>query len=540
MLVRLEGLGVAPDERGALPGWEATPHQRLERLLRETGVPTGCCITDDELRLVHAPRGETSGWLAVPAALARRGRRAADAGRRSSCCSAHFGCTMTRPTARLPALLKASREAQAAVSTQLATQVLGALHELLRGLHAADPRASSALARSNPAHLYEGLLTVLLRLVFLLYAEDRDLIPSRTDGEARALYDQGYGVRALHARLLEDAARNPDTMDERRGAWGRLLALFRLVHEGDGRHGFAGAAASCSIRRSSLPGADAAAGLNGNGNGNGNGDRHEPTIVMATVKGDVHDIGKNIVGVVLACNGYRIVDLGVMVPWTQILEAARREEADAIGLSGLITPSLEEMRTVAQEMEREHMTLPLLIGGATTSRAHTAVRLEPAYSGPVVHVQDASRAVGVVRSLLDVNARDAFVHQTRESYTELRRQFADRDDRTKRLTIVEARTNRLKLPFDGANAPIAPTFLGSRSLPDVSIEELSSYIDWTPFFAAWELPGHYPEILDDPRMGAAARSLFDDAQAHAWPRHRGAPDLRRCSRRLLARELDHR
>ncbi len=258
--------------------------------------------------------------------------------------------------------------------------------------------------------------------------------------------------------------------------------------------------------------ANAAAGLSGNGNGNGRDQRGAGTIVMATVKGDVHDIGKNIVGVVLGCNGYRIVDLGVMVPWPQILETARRENADAIGLSGLITPSLEEMRTVAQEMEREHMTLPLLIGGATTSRAHTAVRLEPMYSGPVVHVQDASRAVGVVRSLLDENARDGFVRQTRESYAELRRQFADRDDRTRRLTLEDARANKPLLDFTGAGTPPRPTFIGSRAMHDVALEELIGYIDWTPFFAAWELPGHYPEILDHERHGNAARALFDDAQ----------------------------
>ncbi len=246
------------------------------------------------------------------------------------------------------------------------------------------------------------------------------------------------------------------------------------------------------------------------GRSNGNGRQAEPTIVMATVKGDVHDIGKNIVGVVLACNGYRIVDLGVMVAWPTILEAARAENADAIGLSGLITPSLEEMRTVAQEMERAQLTLPLLIGGATTSRAHTAVRLEPAYSGPVVHVHDASRAVGVVRSLLDADARDPFVADTRRQYAELRRQFADRDDRTRRLSLNEARANRLRLDFAAA-AP-RPTFIGTRALRDVDLRELVGFIDWTPFFAAWELPGHYPQILDDPRLGSAARALFDDAR----------------------------
>ncbi len=243
---------------------------------------------------------------------------------------------------------------------------------------------------------------------------------------------------------------------------------------------------------------------------NGNGRHSEPTVVMATVKGDVHDIGKNIVGVVLACNGYRIVDLGVMVPWPRILEAARAENAVAIGLSGLITPSLEEMRTVAQEMEREHLTLPLLIGGATTSRAHTAVRLEPAYSGPVVHVQDASRAVGVVRSLLDPDARDGFVAQTRAAYEGLRRQFAERDDRVRRLSLSDARANRLVLDWTGA-APPRPEFLGTRALRAIPLSELADFIDWTPFFATWEIPGHYPEVLSDPRRGAAARSLFADA-----------------------------
>ena len=249
----------------------------------------------------------------------------------------------------------------------------------------------------------------------------------------------------------------------------------------------------------------------GNGRGAGSGHREAGTIVMATVKGDVHDIGKNIVGVVLGCNGYRVVDLGVMVPWPKILDTAREEKADFIGLSGLITPSLEEMRTVATEMEREGLTLPLLIGGATTSRAHTAVKLEPAYSGPVVHVLDASRAVGVVRALLDQKGRDKFVAATRASYAELRRQHSERDDRTRRLTLADARANRVRL--DWSTAPPRPTFLGSRALNDIDLAELVEFIDWTPFFAAWELPGHYPEILADAKRGAAARSLFDDAQS---------------------------
>jgi hypothetical protein len=233
MLVRIEAPGVEPDERGALEGWEATPHQRLERLLRETGVPTGLLITDHHLRLIHAPRGETSGWLAFPLRdLASVGGRPMLGGLKLLL-NAHRLFT-DGTDRRLPSLLRASREAQAEVSAKLATQVLGALHELLRGLHAADRARVERLARERPAHLYEGLLTVLLRLIFLLYAEDRNLIPSRDDGPARELYERGYGVRALHAKLLADRARHPDTMDERHGAWGRLLALFRLVHRGDG------------------------------------------------------------------------------------------------------------------------------------------------------------------------------------------------------------------------------------------------------------------------------------------------------------------
>ncbi len=233
MLVRIEAPGVGSDARGALAGWEATPHQRLERLLRETGIPTGLLLTDNHVRLVYAPRGETSGWAAFPL------RELATVGGRPMLGGLKLLLNATRlftdgRERRLPNLLHASREAQAEISTKLATQVLGALHELLRGLHAADRERVERLAAQRPAHLYEGLLTVLLRLIFLLYGEDRNLLPSRADGPAQALYQEGYGVRSLHAKLLADRAGHPDTMEERRGAWGRLLALFRLVHGGDG------------------------------------------------------------------------------------------------------------------------------------------------------------------------------------------------------------------------------------------------------------------------------------------------------------------
>lgn len=233
ILVRIEAPGVKPDERGALEGWEATPHQRLERLLRETGVPTGLLLTDEELRLVYAPRGETSGFMAFPLrSLGDVGGRQMLGGLKRILHS--YQLHNDAPDQRLKALLKASRDAQAEVSTKLASQVLGTLHELLRGLHGADQARIEHLAARRQEHLYDGLLTVLLRLVFLLYSEDRDLIPSRTEAEARALYES-YGVRALYARLLDDKAHHEETMDERRGAWPRLLALFRLVHRGDGR-----------------------------------------------------------------------------------------------------------------------------------------------------------------------------------------------------------------------------------------------------------------------------------------------------------------
>ena len=257
--------------------------------------------------------------------------------------------------------------------------------------------------------------------------------------------------------------------------------------------------------------AEAEAGI-GEGKSLGGGRTNAGKVVMATVKGDVHDIGKNIVGVVLACNDYEVIDLGVMVPWTKILETARDEHADLIGLSGLITPSLEEMRTVATEMEREGFRLPLLIGGATTSRAHTAVKIDPCYSGPVVHVLDASRAVGVASALMSPEGRAPFVERTRAEYADVRKAHEKRTITERRLSLAEARRNRLAIDWSSVTPP-KPTFLGARSIEDYPLAELVDRIDWTPFFSTWELAGRYPEILRDPVVGDAATSLFADAQA---------------------------
>src|SRR5437764_10773940 len=237
-------------------------------------------------------------------------------------------------------------------------------------------------------------------------------------------------------------------------------------------------------------------------------------IVMATVKGDVHDIGKNIVGVVLQCNNYEVVDLGVMVPAAKILETAQKEQADMIGLSGLITPSLDEMCLVAGEMERQDFDLPLLIGGATTSRVHTAVKIHPNYRrGQTVHVNDASRAVAVVGSLMSREARGSYVRQIREDYARIAAAHARGEQTKRRLSLEDARANALKLDWSGTYRPQAPSFLGVRTLQDYSLAELRDYIDWSPFFATWELTGKYPAILDDPKYGPAARDLFADAQA---------------------------
>jgi 5-methyltetrahydrofolate--homocysteine methyltransferase len=232
-------------------------------------------------------------------------------------------------------------------------------------------------------------------------------------------------------------------------------------------------------------------------------------VLLATVKGDVHDIGKNIVGVVLACNNYEVIDLGVMVPADRILAEADAQQADIIGLSGLITPSLDEMVFVAKEMERRQLRKPLLIGGATTSRQHTAVRIAPEYSGPTVHVVDASRAVDVVSSLLSDRMRDEFLERVRTEQAELRERYGARPAK-KLLTIEEARRNHVQTDWDNLEVP-APWFVGRRVV-EPAIEELVPYIDWTFFFSAWELKGRFPAILDHPSYGGPARELYEAAQ----------------------------
>jgi 5-methyltetrahydrofolate--homocysteine methyltransferase len=236
-------------------------------------------------------------------------------------------------------------------------------------------------------------------------------------------------------------------------------------------------------------------------------------IVLATVKGDVHDIGKNIVGVVLQCNNFEVIDLGVMVPAAKIIETAKAEGADIIGLSGLITPSLDEMCFLAAELERQQFDVPLLIGGATTSRVHTAVKIDPNYrGGPVVHVNDASRAVGVASSLLSPERRTAYAAEVRDEYKKIADTHARAQADKRRLSLKQARDNGLKIDW-AKTQPVKPSFLGTRSFDEYPLAELAEYIDWTPFFQTWELSGRYPAILSDEKQGEAARALFDDAQA---------------------------
>ncbi len=235
-------------------------------------------------------------------------------------------------------------------------------------------------------------------------------------------------------------------------------------------------------------------------------------IVMATVKGDVHDIGKNIVGVVLQCNNYEVIDMGVMVPTAKILEKAREENASIIGLSGLITPSLDEMCYVAAEMERQGFTIPLLIGGATTSKVHTAVKIAVNYAGPLVYVPDASRAVGVAGSLLSPAKGEAFAAKTREDYTAVREAHARGREDSSRLPIAKARANAAAIAWSDYEPP-KPAKPGLTVFDDYDLAELVARIDWRPFFQAWELAGQYPGILDDAVVGETARNLFNDAQA---------------------------
>ncbi|MBO0753064.1 MAG: B12-binding domain-containing protein, partial [Bradyrhizobiaceae bacterium] len=245
----------------------------------------------------------------------------------------------------------------------------------------------------------------------------------------------------------------------------------------------------------------------------GGGSRSAGRIVLATVKGDVHDIGKNIVGVVLQCNNYAVTDLGVMVPAAKIIAAAKAEKADIIGLSGLITPSLDEMCHVAAEMERQGFTVPLLIGGATTSRVHTAVKIHPNYRrGQAVYVNDASRAVGVTAALVSRDKRDRYIAGIRDEYARIADTHARSEQRKHRVRLSAARANAHRFDWAGAYRPVRPR-VSAVTLQDFPLADLVAYIDWSPFFATWELTGRFPAILNDRKYGAAARSLYDDARA---------------------------
>ncbi len=234
-------------------------------------------------------------------------------------------------------------------------------------------------------------------------------------------------------------------------------------------------------------------------------------ILLATVKGDVHDIGKNIVGVVLQCNNFEVLDLGVMVPTQKIIETAKAEKVDMIGLSGLITPSLEEMTYVAAEMEREGLDIPLLIGGATTSKVHTAVKIAPNYNKSVVYVIDASRAVGVASQLVSETHRERFTAEIRSEYLAMAEKHAAQQLKKKRFSIEKARANKVQLDWDGYDVP-TPNKPGITQFEDIDLEELVSRFDWKPFFETWELHGRFPDILKDETVGETARSLYDDAQ----------------------------
>lgn len=244
----------------------------------------------------------------------------------------------------------------------------------------------------------------------------------------------------------------------------------------------------------------------------GNVGKPAARVLMATVKGDVHDIGKNIVGVVLACNNYEIIDLGVMVPTEKIIETAKAEKVDIVGLSGLITPSLDEMVHVAKEMQHEKLDLPLLIGGATTSRIHTAVKIDPVYDGPVVHVLDASRSVPVASELISNETKAAFKTRIKTEYQALRKDHESRQQEKSYIPLSAARKNRVAIDWEKAEL-VTPTFIGKKVFVNYPLEEIRKYIDWTPFFQTWMLYGRYPGIFQDEKVGAEAKKLFADAQA---------------------------
>lgn len=242
------------------------------------------------------------------------------------------------------------------------------------------------------------------------------------------------------------------------------------------------------------------------------------TVIMATVKGDVHDIGKNIVGVVLGCNNYKVIDLGVMTPCDRIIKAAIENKADVIGLSGLITPSLDEMVYVAKELERNGLNIPLMIGGATTSKMHTAVKIQPRYTlAPTIHVLDASRSVVVVSSLLDGNNKDEFAQDVREEYEDLREEHYDGLKDRKYLKYSDAKDRKLKIDWTNiSQIPGKPSFLGTRVIKDVDLDSLVQHIDWNPFFQTWQLRGKYPnrgfpKLFNDEAVGAEAKKLYDEA-----------------------------
>ncbi|WP_299285518.1 methionine synthase [uncultured Mucilaginibacter sp.] len=251
------------------------------------------------------------------------------------------------------------------------------------------------------------------------------------------------------------------------------------------------------------------------GEGVGDERKNAGKVLMATVKGDVHDIGKNIVGVVLACNNFEVIDLGVMVPAQRILEEAKKQKVDIIGLSGLITPSLDEMVHFAKEMEREGLTIPLIVGGATTSRIHAAVKIDPNYSGPAIHVLDASRSVTVCSSLMNKEKRGEYIIGIKEEYAKAREAHLNKRVDKKFMPIKEASAQKFQISVDGDIAP-KPTFLGTKTIKDFPLKNLLPYIDWTPFFHTWELRGSYPKIFNDPFVGAEAKKLFDDAQVLLW------------------------